>query len=106
MLEKQEFYCLSHTSSPFYPGYFGDRILRTVCLGWPQNSILLISASQVARIIARIIGVSHRCPAGFELGLVLARAGALPLDPCLRPRPLALDQSPEFTPDALWASCS
>jgi hypothetical protein len=29
----------------------------TVCPSWPQTSILLISASQVARII----GMSHRC---------------------------------------------
>jgi hypothetical protein len=42
--------CLSHTSSPFFSGYFGDRILRTICLGWPWTSIFPISASQVARI--------------------------------------------------------
>jgi hypothetical protein len=33
----------------------------TVCLGWPRTKILLISASQVARIT----GVSHQCLAFF-----------------------------------------
>jgi hypothetical protein len=32
--------------------------LWTICLGWPWTMILLMSASQVARII----GVSHQCP--------------------------------------------
>jgi hypothetical protein len=49
MFAKQVLYCLSHTSSPFYRYYFGDRDL-TNCLGWPQTEILLISASKVARI--------------------------------------------------------
>jgi hypothetical protein len=43
-------YHLSHTSSPFYPDYFGDGIWRTICLDWPQTSILLILASHVASI--------------------------------------------------------
>jgi hypothetical protein len=50
---------LSHTSSPFCSGCFGDGVLRTICSGWPQTAILLIlriSASQVARII----GMSHK----------------------------------------------
>jgi NAD-dependent oxidoreductase involved in siderophore biosynthesis len=33
--------------------------LQTLCLGWPQTAILLISASWVVRII----GVSHQLPA-------------------------------------------
>jgi hypothetical protein len=41
-LAKQVLYCLSHTFSPF-------------CPSWSQSTILLISASQVARIT----GVSH-----------------------------------------------
>jgi hypothetical protein len=32
-LVMQALYCLSHTSSPFYFGYFGDGIWRTLCLG-------------------------------------------------------------------------
>jgi hypothetical protein len=56
MLIKEAFYHLSHTSSPFCSGYFGDGISRTICLGWPWISILLILASQ----IARITGVSYR----------------------------------------------
>jgi hypothetical protein len=63
-----ELYQLSHTSSPFYSAYFGDgagsRLFQTICPGWPRTAILLISASQ----IARITGVSH-CPwlcQGFE----------------------------------------
>jgi hypothetical protein len=44
-------YCLSHTSSPFCSGYFGDGgVSHTICLGWLQTAILLISASQIARI--------------------------------------------------------
>jgi hypothetical protein len=33
-LAKQALYCLSHTSSPFFSGYFGGGISRTICLGW------------------------------------------------------------------------
>jgi hypothetical protein len=50
---------LSHTCSPFCSGYFGDGVSWTICLGWPQTSILPISASQVARITS----VSHQPPA-------------------------------------------
>jgi hypothetical protein len=37
---------LRHISSPFCSGYFGDRASQTICLGWPQTSILPISASK------------------------------------------------------------
>jgi hypothetical protein len=37
-------------------GYFQDRVSRTIFLGWIRTVILLISASQVARIT----GVSHQ----------------------------------------------
>jgi hypothetical protein len=30
---------LSHTSSSFCFGYFGDGVSRTICLGWPQTTI-------------------------------------------------------------------
>jgi hypothetical protein len=40
-------------------GVFWDRVLQTICLGWPWTTILLISASWVARIT----GVSHQRPA-------------------------------------------
>jgi hypothetical protein len=43
----------------FVMGFFQDRISRTVCPGWLQTLILLISASP----IARITGVSHWHPA-------------------------------------------
>jgi hypothetical protein len=37
---------LSHfTSSFLYLGYFQDRVSQTICLGWPQTAILLISGS-------------------------------------------------------------
>jgi hypothetical protein len=49
-LAKQVLYCLSHTSSPICSGYFGDEVSWSICLGWPRAMILLISASQVARI--------------------------------------------------------
>jgi hypothetical protein len=41
-----------------YFGYFGGRVSRNICLGWPQISILQISASQ----IAEITGMSHWHP--------------------------------------------
>jgi hypothetical protein len=52
----KQLYCLSHTSSPFCSGYFGDGVSHTICLGWPRTLILFISSSQVARIT----GVSHQ----------------------------------------------
>jgi hypothetical protein len=39
-LAKQVLHCLSHTSSPFCSGYFGDGVSQTICLGWPQTLIL------------------------------------------------------------------
>jgi hypothetical protein len=36
-------------------------VSQTVCPGWPWTTILLVSASQVTRII----GMSHWCPAPF-----------------------------------------
>jgi hypothetical protein len=47
-------YHLSYTSSPFCSGYFGYGVLQTI---FRAGLILLISASQVARIT----GVNHRC---------------------------------------------
>jgi hypothetical protein len=41
----------------FCSGYFEDGVLWTFCLSWPWTTVLLISASQAARIS----GVSHRC---------------------------------------------
>jgi hypothetical protein len=49
-------YTLSHSTSPFCVRYFQDRVSCTICPGWFQTVILLISASWVARII----GVSHQ----------------------------------------------
>jgi hypothetical protein len=43
----------------FCNGFFQDRVLQTICPGWPQTSLLLIFASWVARIT----GVSHQPPA-------------------------------------------
>jgi hypothetical protein len=34
-LAKQALYHLSHTSSPFCSGYFGDGVSQTICLDWP-----------------------------------------------------------------------
>jgi hypothetical protein len=55
-------YHLSHTSSSFCCGYFGDGILQTISLGWTQT-VILTSASQVARIT----GVSHQHPASLKI---------------------------------------
>jgi hypothetical protein len=35
VLAKQVLYHLSHTSGAFFSGYFGDEVLRTICLSWP-----------------------------------------------------------------------
>jgi hypothetical protein len=40
----------------FCEGFFRDRVSQTICLGWLQTLILLISASWVARIT----GMSHQ----------------------------------------------
>jgi hypothetical protein len=60
----QGFTGLDHTSSPFLFWLFWRwNILNYfICLGWPQNVILSLSASQVARIT----GVSHQCLAPPE----------------------------------------
>jgi hypothetical protein len=42
---------------------FGKGVSWTICLGWPQTIIILISAFQVARTI----GESHWCPASYCL---------------------------------------
>jgi hypothetical protein len=34
VLAKQALNCLSHSSSPFCSGYFGNGVLQTICLGW------------------------------------------------------------------------
>jgi hypothetical protein len=49
-------FTLRHSISPiFCDGFFRDRVSGTICPGWLQTSILLISVSWVARII----GMSH-----------------------------------------------
>jgi hypothetical protein len=43
-------YHLSHTSTPFCSGYFGDGSSWTICLGWPWTVTLPISTFQIPRI--------------------------------------------------------
>jgi hypothetical protein len=53
---------------PFvWKGFFWDRVSWTICLGWLQTAILLISISW----IARITGMSHWClvPLSFKIWL-------------------------------------
>jgi hypothetical protein len=50
---------VSHTSSPFCSGYFGEGVSWTICLGWCQTYILLLSAPSVARIAV----MNHQHPA-------------------------------------------
>jgi hypothetical protein len=38
-------YTLSHSTSPFFVIFFLDRVSQTICPGWLQTTILLISAS-------------------------------------------------------------
>jgi hypothetical protein len=40
-----------HPLNPFYSDYFWDGVLCTICGSCPQTTIVLISVSQVARII-------------------------------------------------------
>jgi hypothetical protein len=47
----------------FVMGFFQDKVLCTICPGWPWTLILLIFASWVARIT----GVSHWSPACLNL---------------------------------------
>jgi hypothetical protein len=42
---KQVLYCLRHSFSPFFSGYFGDRVSWAISPSWPQTTILLISIS-------------------------------------------------------------
>jgi hypothetical protein len=51
-------------SVPFCSAYFGNGVLQTLCLGWPQTTIPhtpQISASQVANVT----GVSYQCLAAL-----------------------------------------
>jgi hypothetical protein len=47
-------YTLSQSTSPIFVKGFQDRVSRTICPGWLQTAIFLLSA--------RVIGVSHQCP--------------------------------------------
>jgi hypothetical protein len=51
--------CQATLPDLFCYGFFWDRVLWTVCPGWPRTTILLISVSW----IARIIGINQWCPA-------------------------------------------
>jgi hypothetical protein len=50
MFAKQALYHLSHISSRFCYGIFGDGVPQTIFPGWPWTLILPISASQIAWI--------------------------------------------------------
>jgi hypothetical protein len=56
-------FTLSHFASPSCDGCFWNRVSQTICQGWLQTAILLISASW----IARITGMSHWYPAQWHL---------------------------------------
>jgi hypothetical protein len=75
-LAKQVLCCLSHSSRTFCCGYFGDGVSWTICLVWPQTSILPILAFQ----IFRITDMGHRCPArplNFMLNHLLVQKNSL-----------------------------
>jgi hypothetical protein len=60
-LAKQVLYYLSHTSSPFCSSYFGNGgVSWTICPGWPRTVTLLISASQVAKIVGMSLCHPHK----------------------------------------------
>jgi hypothetical protein len=56
---------LNHISSSFFSGYSGDRVFWSICPGWPQATILLISVYQEARIVG--VNHWHQEALGFEL---------------------------------------
>jgi hypothetical protein len=59
MLARQMHLLLEPLCQPFFVIFFlPDRVSWSICFGWFQTTVLLISASWVARII----GVSHLCP--------------------------------------------
>jgi hypothetical protein len=49
-------FTLNHSASPFCDRYFQDRFSQTICPSWLRTTILLISASWVAKIT----GMSHQ----------------------------------------------
>jgi hypothetical protein len=49
---------LATPPAEFFGIVFWDRVSQTICLGWLQTVILLISASWVARITATVILVA------------------------------------------------
>jgi hypothetical protein len=51
-------YTLSYSTSPFFVMGFFKIVSQTVCSGWLQTEMLLVSASWVARIT----GMSHQHP--------------------------------------------
>jgi hypothetical protein len=61
-LEKQTLYSRATPPVHFVLVILEMKVSQTLCPGWPQTSILPISASQVARIT----GTSHQCPAVTE----------------------------------------
>jgi hypothetical protein len=71
VLAKQVLYYLSHTSSPFYSGYFGDGSLTNYLPRLASNLDPMISASQ----LAKFIGVSHWCLAWYLIFWVLIYCG-------------------------------
>jgi hypothetical protein len=56
-LEFRAFTC-RHSTNPFLWWVFSSWVSQTICVGWIQTSILLISAS----FVTRITGVSHQHP--------------------------------------------
>jgi hypothetical protein len=55
-------YFLNHSNQSFFcVVFFQDRVSTTICPGWLQTAILLISDTWVARRT----GVNHWCPACF-----------------------------------------
>jgi hypothetical protein len=63
-------FTLSHSTIPFFcDGYFRDRVSWTLCPGWLQTMIHLISASWVAKIT----GMSHWHPTTVSVLLALIK---------------------------------
>jgi hypothetical protein len=67
LLAKQVPYHLSHTSSPFCSGYFGDGVLRRVFLDWPGTSICISSLGVMKNAYRGLLAVWQKCGLMEEL---------------------------------------
>jgi hypothetical protein len=73
MLARQELYCLNHTASPFYFGYFGDRVLLCAQAGPVHDSCILYFLLYLGQafFLVRWSLTNFSAQADFQLLLIL-----------------------------------